>query len=142
MPTTIAVPPPPTPAQVVGAISLGALISGDLDNAESYHLSLLYHLGDIRSLAGEVPVPSLTLAALYWQHRGDDDRKGEWVGHARRVLANVQVRRRGVYVPVSCGGGVRQRGGGGVSDLEFSFPKTSSLRLGGPGVFPMCSPRF
>eukprot|EP00752_Nemacystus_decipiens_P001537 g1506.t1 len=77
-------------AQVVGAISLGALISGDLDNAESYHLSLLYHLGgDIRSLTGEVVVPSLALAALYWQHRGDDDRKGEWVGHARRALANT-----------------------------------------------------
>lgn len=77
---------------MVGAVSLGALISGDIAHAESYHLSLLYHLGDIRSLTDEMVVPSLALAALYWQHRGEDDRKSEWVGHARRVLANVQVR--------------------------------------------------
>eukprot|EP00903_Cladosiphon_okamuranus_P013586 g12653.t2 len=77
-------------AQVVGAISLGALINGNIASAEKYYLSLRYHLGDIRSLKDGVVVPSLGLVALYWQHRGDDDRKCEWVGHARRVLANVQ----------------------------------------------------
>lgn len=79
---------------MVGAISLGALISGDMDAAKKYHLSLRYHLGDLRSLTNEVAVPSLALVALYWQHRGEDELKSEWVGHARRLLAHVQVRRR------------------------------------------------
>ncbi|CAM9360160.1 unnamed protein product, partial [Scytosiphon promiscuus] len=77
-------------AQVVGAISLGALISGDLAAAHGYYLSLRYHLGDILALNEEAAVPSLALVALYWQHRGEDELKVEWVGHARRVLANVQ----------------------------------------------------
>lgn len=88
---------------MVGAISLGALIRGDMDRAQSYHLSLRYHLGDIRSLTNEMAVPSLALAALYWQHRGEDELKSEWVAHARRVLTNVQVRReRAVEGSLSC----------------------------------------
>ncbi|CAB1097778.1 unnamed protein product [Ectocarpus sp. CCAP 1310/34] len=78
-------------AQVVGAISLGALISGDQEAAHAYYLSLRYHLGDVNSLTGVGVVPSLALVALYWQHRGEDELKIEWVGHARRVLANVQT---------------------------------------------------
>ncbi|CAM9146008.1 unnamed protein product [Ectocarpus sp. 8 AP-2014] len=78
-------------AQVVGAISLGALISGDQEAAHAYYLSLRYHLGDINGLTGVGVVPSLALVALYWQHRGEDELKIEWVGHARRVLANVQT---------------------------------------------------
>ncbi|CAM9418860.1 unnamed protein product [Ectocarpus fasciculatus] len=78
-------------AQVVGAISLGALISGDQEAAHAYYLSLRYHLGDVNSLTGVGVVPSLALVALYWQHQGEDELKIEWVGHARRVLANVQI---------------------------------------------------
>lgn len=77
--------------KVVGAISLGALISGDQEAAHAYYLSLRYHLGDVNSLTGVGVVPSLALVALYWQHQGEDELKIEWVGHARRVLANVQV---------------------------------------------------
>lgn len=82
----------PRATQVVGAISLGALITGDIESAKSYHLSLRHHLGDLRNLTGAAAVPSLALAALYWQHQGEDELKAKWVEYARRALFNVQVR--------------------------------------------------
>ena len=82
----------PHHTQVVGAISLGALITGDIQSAKSYHLSLRHHLGDLRNVTGVAAVPSLALAALYWQHQGEDELKSTWVEYARRALTNVQVR--------------------------------------------------
>lgn len=76
---------------MVGAISLGALITGDIESAKSYHLSLRHHLGDLRNLTDAAAVPSLALAALYWQHQGEDELKAKWVEYARRALSNVQV---------------------------------------------------
>ena len=76
---------------MVGAISLGALISGDVESAKTYHFSLRYHIGDVRTLTESRAAPSLALAALYWQHRGEDELNAEWVGYARRVLGNVNV---------------------------------------------------
>lgn len=76
---------------MVGAISLGALISGDVESAKAYHLSLRYHIGDVQTLTESRAAPSLALAALYWQHRGEDELNAEWVGYARRVLGSVNV---------------------------------------------------
>lgn len=77
---------------MVGAICLGALISGDVESAKSYHFSLQYHLGDPRDLTDARTAPSLGLAAVFWQHRGEDQLNAEWVGHARRVLTDTKVR--------------------------------------------------
>lgn len=76
---------------MVGAISLGALINGDLQAAEAYHQAVGYHLGDVQRITEARAAPSMGLLALYWQHRGEDGLKAELVTHARRVLGHVNV---------------------------------------------------
>lgn len=89
--------------KVTGALSVGALIKGDMRAGDEYRLALEAHLSGIPSNTEPRAAPALSLMALYWQHLGDDDLKLHWLGYVRGALGNGQVR---VGLDVGVGVGV------------------------------------
>ncbi|KAG5190965.1 hypothetical protein JKP88DRAFT_261853 [Tribonema minus] len=72
-------------AQLAGALAVGALIRGDRV-AEAYHAAARAHLKALFSAPSPEAASVLCMLAFYWQYRGDDDKKGVYLRHARLGL--------------------------------------------------------